>query len=149
MSTDGTKTFSLTLSPQVMLGIILTALPVLGGSAYAGITFYNKMVSTIEAVEGYKPYDDAELASRVAALEIENKALKERLFQYMESTVKTQEKASEALALGRETKAVADGTSREVKSSLDSIRAELKSTTQSLETQMNTLRRASTNPLGR
>jgi ABC-type phosphate transport system auxiliary subunit len=144
MSTEDSKTFSLTLSPQVLLGLSLTALTTISGGGYWAVTEYNRAVSAIEEVESL-----GEFKEKVAALELENKNLKERLLQYMESTVKTQEKASEALALARETKAVADGTNREVKSSLDSIRSELKSTTQSLEVQMNTLRRASSNPLGR
>lgn len=167
MSTDETKTFSLSLSPQMMLGLILTGLPVLAGGAYAGVTFYNKMVATIDAVEGAKPYDDTELREKVQAFEIEMRAVKERQLQTAEAAVRIAEKASDAIALSRETKAIASGAaaegaaqSREVKSTVESMNREvqtrlaalkqdLDSTAAALRSEMNTLKRATTNPLSK
>jgi hypothetical protein len=144
MSTEETKTFSLTLSPTVMLGALLTILPVIGGGAYMGITQYNRAVSAIEQVEGI-----GELQEKITALELENKNLKDRLVNAMESAVRAQEKAADALALSRETKALSDGAAREVQASLASIRIELKSIAENLKAEMNSLKRATTNPLGR
>jgi len=144
MSTDSPKTFSLTLSPGVILGGLLTILPVIGGGAYVGITQYNRAVSAIEEVEGI-----GELRKEVEALKLENKNLKDRLINSMESAIKAQEKAADALALSRETRAISDGNSREVQASLSSIRMELKSITDGLRAEMNALKRATVNPLGR
>jgi hypothetical protein len=176
MSTEDSKTFSLSLSPSMMLGLILTALPVIGGGGYAGVTFYNKMTETIAAVDDYKPYDDTALREKVQAFEIELKAVKERQLSIAEQAVRIAEKSSDAIALARETKAIASGAaaegaamsretksaaesaSRETKSSLESMNRELQSrlaalkqdldsTTAALRSEMNALKRATTNPM--
>ena len=165
MSTEDSKTFSLSLSPQMMLGLILTALPVIGGGAYAGVTFYNKMIETIEAVDDYKPYNDTELREKVQAFEIEMKSVKERQLAIAEQAVRIAEKSSDAIALARETKAIASGAaaegaalSRETKSSVESanreiqtklaaLKQDLDSTAASLRSEMNALKRATVNPM--
>jgi hypothetical protein len=167
MTTEEPKTFSLSLSPQMMLGLILTALPVIGGGAYAGVTFYNKMTETIEAVDDYKPYDDTALREKVQAFEIEMKSVKERQLSIAEQAVRIAEKASDAIALSRETKAIASGAaaegaamSRETKASVESMNREIQtklaalkqdldSTAASLRSEMNSLKRATTNPLSK
>jgi hypothetical protein len=165
MSTEDSKTFSLSLSPQMMLGLILTALPVIGGGGYAGVTFYNKMIETIEAVDDYKPYDDTALREKVQAFEIEMKSVKERQLAIAEQAVRIAEKSSDAIALARETKAIASGAaaegaalSRETKSSVESanreiqtrlaaLKQDLDSTAASLRSEMNALKRATVNPM--
>ena len=165
MSTENSKTFSLNLSSQMILGLILTALPVIGGGAYAGVTFYNKMIETIEAVDDYKPYDDTALREKVQAFEIEMKSVKERQLAIAEQAVRIAEKSSDAIALARETKAVASGAaaesaalSRETKSSVESanreiqtklaaLKQDLDSTAASLRSEMNALKRATVNPM--
>jgi uncharacterized glyoxalase superfamily metalloenzyme YdcJ len=109
-----------------------------------GITQYNQALSAIEEVQGM-----GELKDRIAALEQDNKNLKDRLINTMDSAVRAQEKAVDALALARETKAITDGTGREVQATLASIRIELKTIADSLRAEMNALKRATTNPLGR
>lgn len=165
MSTENSKTFSLNLSSQMILGLILTALPVIGGGGYAGVTFYNKMIETIEAVDDYKPYDDTALREKVQAFEIEMKSVKERQLAIAEQAVRIAEKSSDAIALARETKAVANGAaaenaalSRETKSSVESanreiqtklaaLKQDLDSTAASLRSEMNALKRATVNPM--
>jgi hypothetical protein len=142
MTTGEAKTFSLTLSPQVMLAALLTVLPVIGGSAYYGITTYNRAMAAIEEVDGI-----GELKEQVLLLQKENNALKERLINAMDSAVRAQEKAADALALSRETKAGSDGTTREVRAELASIRIELKGIAENIRAEMNSLRRATMNPL--
>jgi chromosome segregation ATPase len=158
MTSEDSKTFSLTLSPQMILGLILTALPVIGGSAYAGITFFNKMQATIDAVESAVPYDDTELRELAKRLEIEMKSVKERQLATAEQAVRIAEKASDAIALARETsavsrgaaaetKAVLDAQGREVNAKLSQLKNEIDSAVANLRTEMNALKRASTNPL--
>lgn len=160
MTSEDSKTFSLSLSPQMMLGLILTVLPVIAGSAYAGITFFNKMQATIDAVDSAKPYDDTELREQVQTFSIEMKAVKERQLATAEQAVRIAEKASDAIALARETNAIAKGSSAETKAVLDAqgrevnaklsqLQNEINNAVSNLRTEMNALKRASTNPLSK
>ena len=160
MTSEDNKTFSLSLSPQMMLGLILTALPVIGGSAYAGITFFNKMQATIDAVESAKPYDDTELRELTKRLEVEMKSVKERQLSTAEQAVRIAEKASDAIALARETSAISRGSAaetkavleaqgREVNAKLTQLKNEIDGAVANLRTEMNALKRATTNPLGK
>lgn len=118
------------------------------------------MNATIEAVDAFKPYDDADLQSKVTTLSVETKALKERLLSTMEASVRVSEKASDAIAMSRETKAMSDAggreavarinaIERETQARLAGIEQELKTTAAQLRSEMNALKRATTNPLGR
>lgn len=144
MPTDENKTYSLNLSSQMILGLILTGLPVIGGTAYGGMKFYGRMLETIEAVEKFKPYNDSDIREQIKTIQIEMQAMKERQIQTAEAVVRIAERSSDAIALSRETKAVALGTAteaaalgretkslaesqvREVKGALDSQQRELK-----------------------
>lgn len=160
MTSEENKTFSLTLSPQMILGLILTVLPVIAGSAYAGITFFNKMQDTIEAVESSKPYDDTEIREKVQTFEVEMKSVKERQLATAEQAVRIAEKASDAIALARETSAIAKGSSTETKAILDAqgrevaakltqLQNEINNAVTNLRTEMNALKRATSNPLSK
>jgi hypothetical protein len=144
MPGDENKNYSVNFSSQMILGLILTGLPVIGGAGYGGMKFYGKMMETIEAVDKFKPYNDSALREQMQTLQIEMQAMKERQIQTAEAVVRIAERASDAIALARETKAVALGTAteaaamgretkslaesqvREVKSALDSQQRELK-----------------------
>lgn len=144
MPTDENKNYSVNFSSQMILGLILTGLPVIGGAGYGGMKFYSKMMETIEAVDKFKPYNDAALREQMQTLQIEMQAMKERQIQTAEAVVRIAERSSDAIALARETKAIALGTAteaaamgretkslaesqvREVKGALDSQQRELK-----------------------
>ena len=144
MPGDENKSYSVNFSSQMILGLILTGLPVIGGTAYGGMKFYSRMIETIEAVDKFKPYNDAEIREAMKTLQIEMQAIKERQIATAEAVVRIAERSSDAIALARETKAVALGTAteaaamgretkslaesqvREVKSALDSQQRELK-----------------------
>ena len=138
------KTFSMTLSPKTMLMMLLAVLPILGGGAYYTITLYNKMLSTIEQTKGISTIN-----KRVASIEIKLEAQQERYLELMTSNIRLQEKASDALANSRETKAVSTGNTREVEAALLSIRSEVAGQLSAVEDRMKALQRATTNPLGR
>lgn len=101
------------------------------------------MVSTINKTKGLSTIED-----RVAALEIKVDAQQSRYLELMTSNIRLQEKASDALALARETKAISGGNVREVEASLLSIRSEVTSQLQGVNDRMKALQRATTNPLG-
>jgi len=149
------------------IAIVFSILATAGGAIYIGITTYNRVIDATQKVENYKPYDDSDLKTSIsdtntkllernAELEKENASLrsevsdtKDRLVNYAESMVKIQDKASDAIALARETKATSDGNVRETNAALMSIREEVKAVKESLESQMQALKKATSNPLGR
>jgi len=136
---DNNKTFSLTLSSRTMLTLVLAALPIIGGGAYYGITLYNKMLSVINKFD----------ANKIELLQDALDDQRERYVELMHTNIRLQEKASEAIALAREAKAVSSGTSREVEASLSSIRSEVKSQIDGVNDKMRALQKATTNPLAK
>jgi hypothetical protein len=114
------------------------------------------MQDTIEAVASYKPYDDTEFKEKVKTFEIEMKAVKERQLAIAEQLVRISEKVSDTTALARETKAIAQGSatenaaqSREVQARLNALKQDVDNTAANLRIEMNSLKRATTNPLGK
>jgi hypothetical protein len=97
------------------------------------------MVSVIEKFDYQK----------VVSLEEQLNDQRERYVELMQTNIRLQEKASEAIALAREAKAVSSGTAREVEASLSSIRSEVKSQIDGVNDKMKALQKATTNPLGR
>lgn len=166
MASDDNKNYSLNLSSQMILGLIVTFLPIIGGAAYSGIKFYGQMTKTIEAVDKFKPYDDTELREKVQGFEIELKSVKERQMAIAEQAVRIAEKSSDAIALaretsamskgsaaeahaaGRETKAAVESLNREVQTKLTALKQDLDSTAASLRSEMAMIKRATTNKLG-
>ena len=126
------KTFSLTLSPQMMLGLILTALPIIGGGAYLAITRYNEAVSAIEEVKGL-----SDMKSQITTLELQVKTQQDRIAALQDASIRMQEKSSDALASSREAQALAKGNTQEINAAITSM-----------QEQMKALRKATTNPLG-
>jgi len=126
------KTFSLTLSPQMILGLILTALPIIAGGAYLAITRYNEAVSAIEEVKGI-----GDMKSQITTLELQVKTQQDRIAALQDASIRMQEKSSDALASSREAQALAKGNTLEINSAITSM-----------QEQMKALRKATTNPLG-
>jgi hypothetical protein len=126
------KTFSLTLSPQMILGLILTALPIIAGGAYLAITRYNEAVSAIEEVKGL-----SEMKAQITTLELQVKTQQDRIAALQDASIRMQEKSSDALASSREAQALAKGNTLEINSAITSM-----------QEQMKALRKATTNPLG-
>jgi hypothetical protein len=106
-------------------------------------------MAAIESVEGYKPYDDTELLSKMQKLEIENNGFKDRFLTLSDSTNKLTEKVATVSVVATEAKVLAESTSRETNSRLLGIKQEMESTSAALRNEMNSLKRATTNPLGR
>ena len=141
--TQGSKSFSLTLSNQMVLGLIFTILPIVLGGGYYTVTLYNQMLSTIDKVKVVNTLED-----RLISLEERMKSVNERYLELMTQNVKLQDKASEAAALSRETSAVAKGSQREVEATLNAIRNEINAEMDNIKDQMKALKKATTNPLG-
>jgi len=156
MESEGSKTFSLTLSPTMIITVLLATISALGSGGYYAVTLYNRAMAAIESVESMKPYDDTKLASRVNTIEIELKAVKERQLSTADALIRISENLTNAVALSRESQATAksavtnsEAVNREVQTRLDSIKKEVDSVVAQLRNEMSSLKRATTNPLGR
>lgn len=156
MTSDDSKTFSLTLSPTMIITGLLALISALGSGGYYGVTLYNRAMAAIEQVESYEQYDDSDLKARVSALEIELKAMKERQLSTADALIRISENLTNAVALARESQATAksavvssESVNREVQTRLDAIKKEVDSTVAQLRNEMAGLKRATTNPLGR
>jgi hypothetical protein len=156
MTSEDNKTFSLSLSPTMMVTVLLAVISALGSGGYYGVTLYNRAMAAIESVEGYKPYDDVALQSKVQALELELKAAKERQLATADTLVRLSEAMTDAVALSRESQSTAksavvnsESVNREVQTRLESLKKEVDSTVAQLRNEMNSLKRATTNPLAK
>lgn len=133
MTTQENKKYTLTLSSQMILGIILSVLVPISGAVYYGITLFNDLTSTIEEV---KKMSDVE--TRITLLEDKVKAADNRMIELAMSNNRAYEKASEAFASSKETSAIIKGSQREVDVSLNAVREEMKA-----------LRKSTINPLAK
>ena len=156
MTSEDSKTFSLTLSPTMIITGLLALISALGSGGYYGVTLYNRAMTAIESVEAMEQYDDTELKTRVNSLEIELKAAKERQLATADALIRISENLTNAVALARESQSTAksavvnsESVNREVQTRLDSLKKELDSIAAQLRNEMNGLKRATTNPLGR
>ena len=124
----------------MVAGFIIAGVPVILGAGYTGITKFN------EVKEMYEGYSDT--ASSASAAERKVKLLEEKVADQREVIAKMQERLAEALMAAREAKIVAESTQKELRSGLAAQKVELDVTSSTLRSEMNTLKRATTNRLG-
>jgi len=155
MSLEEIKESYSNLSPKAIFLMLSIILPMIGGTAYVGITTYNRVIAATEAIEANKPYDDAELRAEVNALKVQLAAQQSSVNTVKDSMVTTsnqlvsmQEKVSNALGTANEAKAITNGNVRETAASLMGVREEMKATREGIESQLKALKRATSNPLG-
>lgn len=124
----------------MVAGFIIAGVPAILGAGYTGITKFN------EVKEMYEGYSDT--ASSASAAERKVKILEEKVAEQREVIAKMQERLAEALMAAREAKIVAESTQKELRSGLAAQKVELDVTSSTLRSEMNTLKRATTNRLG-
>jgi uncharacterized coiled-coil protein SlyX len=124
----------------MVAGFIIAGVPVILGAGYTGITKFN------EVKEMYEGYSDT--ASSASSAERKVKLLEEKVADQREVIAKMQERLAEALMAAREAKIVAESTQKELRSGLAAQKVELDVTSSTLRSEMNTLKRATTNRLG-
>jgi hypothetical protein len=124
----------------MVAGFIIAGVPVILGAGYTGITKFN------EVKEMYEGYSDT--AASAAAAERKVKLLEEKVADQREVIAKMQERLAEALMAAREAKIVAESTQKELRSGMAAQKVELDVTSSTLRSEMNTLKRATTNRLG-
>lgn len=118
--------------------------PIVLGSGYGAVVFIEKMNKTIAATSKFRVIED-----QITELELSLKAIKERQMEGLESSIRLQEKASEAIALSRESNALAKSTQRELQATTDAVRSEVETMIKSVNEKLEVIKRATTNPLDR
>jgi tryptophanyl-tRNA synthetase len=125
------KTYSLNLSAQMILGIILSVLVPIGGAVYYGITLFNDLTSTIEEVKKMSSVE-----TRIIVLEDRSRSTERQLVDVMMSNNRALEKANEAYGRAIEANSVAKSTADKVADTVTNVKDEMKQ-----------LRKAMVNPL--
>jgi tryptophanyl-tRNA synthetase len=125
------KIYSLNLSAQMILGIILSVLVPIGGAVYYGITLFNDLTSTIEEVKKMSSVE-----TRIIVLEDRSRSTERQLVDVMMSNNRALEKANEAYGRAIEANSVAKSTADKVTDTVTNVKDEMKQ-----------LRKAMVNPL--
>ena len=125
------KTYSLNLSAQMILGIILSVLVPIGGAVYYGITLFNDLTSTIEEVKKMSTVE-----TRITVLEDRSKSVERQLVDVMMSNNRALEKSNEAYGKAIEASSIAKGTQDKITDTVTNVKDEMKQ-----------LRKAMVNPL--
>jgi hypothetical protein len=125
------KIYSLNLSAQMILGIILSVLVPIGGAVYYGITLFNDLTGTIEEVKKMSSVE-----TRITVLEDRTKAIDRQLLEVMMSNNRSLEKANDAYGRAIEANSIAKGTADKVTDNINNVKEEMKQ-----------LRKAMINPL--
>jgi hypothetical protein len=128
---EDNKTYSLNLSAQMILGIILSVLVPIGGAVYYGITLFNDLTSTIEEVKKMSTVE-----TRITVLEDRSKSVERQLVDVMMSNNRALEKANDAYGKAIEANSVAKGTQDKITDTVTNVKDEMKQ-----------LRKAMVNPL--
>jgi len=125
------KIYSLNLSAQMILGIILSVLVPIGGAVYYGITLFNDLTGTIEEVKKMSSVE-----TRITVLEDRSKSTERQLVDVMMSNNRALEKANEAYGRAIEANSVAKSTADKITDTVTNVKDEMKQ-----------LRKAMINPL--
>ena len=136
--------FNLTLSKGTISKIIIIVFPIILGTGYAGVTFYNKMLATIEASEGL-----SDIKQDIKELKLQVSAIKERQIEGLDANIRLQEKAADAYVLSKEASAISKATQRELTATSENLKSEVKTMIKSVEDKLDVIKRATTNPLDR
>jgi tryptophanyl-tRNA synthetase len=128
---ENNKTYSLNLSAQMILGLILSVLVPVGGAVYYGITLFNDLTSTIEEVKKMSSVE-----TRIIVLEDRSRSTERQLVDVMMSNNRALEKANEAYGRAIEANSVAKSTADKVADTVTNVKDEMKQ-----------LRKAMVNPL--
>ena len=124
----------------MIAGFIIAGVPAILGAGYTGITKFN------EVKEMYESYSDT--ASDASSAKRKVLALEEKVQEQRETIIKLQERLAEAVMAAREAKIVSESNQKELRAGLAAQKVELEVTSGALRSEMNTLKRATTNRLG-
>ena len=124
----------------MIAGIVITGIPAILGAGYAGITKFNEVKAM------YEDFDSVSGAAYASKRKVE--ALEEKVQELRETTIKLQERLNYAVMDAREAKVVAESVQKELRAGMSAQKVELEVTSSALRSEMNSLKRATTNRLG-
>jgi len=128
-------------NPTVIIGLVFASIGTIASGSYVIITKYNEIDGIVTG------YAETQAQASKAVREIEY--LKERVSSQAETIMKLQEKAGDGFMIAREAKVIADSTQKEARSGIAGIKSELDVQNNAIRSEMNAIRRANVNPLGR
>lgn len=128
-------------NPTVIIGIVFASIGTIASGSYYIITKANEINAIITN------YDETAGQAKKAMREVEY--LKERVSSQAETIIKLQEKAGDGFMTAREAKVIAESTQKESRSAIAGIKSELDVQNNSLRSEMQAIRRATVNPLGK
>lgn len=124
----------------MIAGILITGIPAIGAFSYQAITKFNEVKSM------YEDFDS--VSSNASSSKRKVEALEEKVQEQRETIIKLQERLNFAVMDAREAKVVSESVQKELRAGLAAQKIELEVTASSLKSEMNTLKRATTNRLG-
>ena len=124
----------------MLAGFIITGIPALLGAGYTGVTMFNEVKGMFQ--------DFNEVASAASSAKRRVGDLEEKVTELRETNIKLQERLAEAVMAAREAKIVSESNQKELRAGLAAQKVELEVTSGALRSEMNTLKRATTNRLG-
>jgi DNA repair protein RadC len=124
----------------MLVGILITVIP---GVAVGG---YNVITKANEIIAMYEEFNSVAGNASKALRKVES--LEEKSSNQQESIIKMQERLSDTMLNAREAKTVAESTQKEVRSLARAQEVELKAMNDSVRSELNSIKRASTNRLG-
>ena len=127
-------------NPTVLVTIVFASIGTIASGSYVAITKYNEISAMVSG------YDDTSSDASTAKRKVE--ALTEKVNTQQETIIRMQEKLSEALINAKEAKIIAESTQKEARASANAQKVELEVTASSLKSEMNSLKKATTNRLG-
>lgn len=124
----------------MIAGFIITGVPALLGMGYTGVTMFNEVKGMFQ--------DFSDVASAASSAKRRVGDLEEKVTEQRETIIKLQERLAEAVMAAREAKIVSESNQKELRAGLAAQKVELEVTSGALRSEMNTLKRATTNRLG-
>ncbi len=135
----------------MLAGIVITVLPAIASGGYVTITkaneiiaMYNDSSNVANNASAAKSKAESVEAKLLAKIDV----LEEKQAEMRDTIAKLQDRASDATINAREAKIMAESTQKELRSGLAAQKTELDVTSSTLRSEMNTLKRATTNRLG-
>lgn len=135
----------------MLAGIVITVLPAIASGGYVTITKANEIIamyndfstvaSNASAAKSKAESVEAKLLAKIDVLE-------DKQTEMRDTIAKLQDRASDATINAREAKIMAESTQKELRAGLAAQKTELDVTSSTLRSEMNTLKRATTNRLG-
>lgn len=124
----------------IVVSFVVGAVPVIGGGFYTAITELNKAKDSLAAF--------TQIVEEFPAVQRKAEAATTKVQEQQELIMKLQERLSDAYINSREAKVMAEGTQRESRAAAHAAKVEIESSVGALRIEMNTLKRATSNPLG-